>query len=230
MAEKESQGNVPPVYLTAECPARSSNNAGTETRNTVMKHAEFLQREHLTKEELLAHAYGNLVEDPPDQFTRIPAPPMLMLDRVTNVERNGVRGRIVAEKDVQIDEWFFHSHFMGVPVQPGCLGVDAIWQMIGLFLSLRGPSSSGRALGCKEVEFNGQIRPHNKLIRYEVDIRRYTYMEEKGVAMAVGTGYVFVDEEHIYTVRDAKVGGFRDIAYSDYPHKSARSVGGLMER
>lgn len=199
-------------------------------KRRVLKFEEFLQRNYLCKDELLAHAYGKLLEDPPAQFIRLPAPPMLMLDRVTAVERNGARGRIVAEKDVHVDDWFFPSHFVGDPVQPGCLGVDAVWQLIGLYLALRGPARTGRALGCKEVEFNGQIRPHNKLIRYEVDIRRYTLMPESGVAMAVGTGRVFVDEQHIYTVTDAKVGGFRDIAYVDYPLQSALSVGGIMER
>ncbi len=152
-----------------------------------------------------------------------------MLDRVTKVERAGKTGRIVAEKDVRIDDWFFPCHFVGDPVQPGCLGVDAVWQMIGLYLGMCGPANSGRALGCKEVEFFGQIRPHNKVVRFEVDIRRYTYMADKGVAMAVGTGRVFVDDEHIYTINDAKVGGFRDITYSDYPLKTARALGGVME-
>lgn len=195
-----------------------------------MKLSEFIQREHLIKDEILAHAYGNLIEDPPQDFIRLPAPPMLMLDRVTSVNRNGSTGRIVAERDVRVDDWFFHCHFVGDPVQPGCLGVDAIWQLIGLYLAMCGPAHTGRALGCKEVEFVGQIRPHNKLVRYEVDIRRYTVLEEKGVAMAVGTGRVFVDNQLIYTVKDAKVGGFRDIAYSDYPHRSDRSVGGIMEQ
>jgi len=195
-----------------------------------LKFAEFLEKTSLTKEEILAHAYGTLLEDPPEDFVRLPAPPMLMLDRVTLVDRRGSRGRIVAEKDIALDDWFYPCHFVGDPVQPGCLGVDAIWQMIGLYLGLCGPARSGRALGCKEVEFFGQIRPHNKLVRYEVDIRRYTYMSEQGVAMAVGTGKVFVDDEHIYTINDAKVGGFKGIRYPDYPLRSEKSVGGIMER
>jgi len=195
-----------------------------------VKFADFIEKTSLTKEEILAHAYGTLLEDAPQDFIRLPAPPMLMLDRVPVIERNGSKGRIVGEKDVRVDDWFFPSHFVGDPVQPGCLGVDAVWQLIGLYLGLRGPAASGRALGCKEVEFFGQIRPHNKLVRFEVDIRRYTFMEEQGVAMAIGTGKVFVDDEHIYTVNDAKVGGFKDIRYSDYPLRSERSVGGIMER
>lgn len=191
---------------------------------------EFHQKTSFTKQELLAHAYGNLVEDAPRDLVRLPAPPMLMLDRVTSVTHNGPRGQIEGERDIHIDDWFFPCHFVGDPVQPGCLGVDAIWQLIGLYLGLRGPARSGRALGCKEVEFRGQIRPHNKLIRYEVEIRRYTELVEQGAVIAIGTGKVFVDDEHIYTISDAKVGGFQGIAYPDYPHLSANAVGGIMER
>lgn len=195
-----------------------------------MKLAEFIQRTSLTREEILAHCYGRLVDDAPSDFGRLPAPPMLMLDRVTEVVRDGAKGRIVAEKDIRVDDWFFACHFVGDPVQPGCLGVDAIWQMIGLYLCMNGPARTGRALGCKEVEFVGQIRPHNKLIRYEIDIRRYTVIEARGATIAIGTGKVFVDGEHIYTINDAKVGSFTDIVYRDYPLKTERSVGGIMER
>lgn len=195
-----------------------------------MKLSEFVERTYLTKEEILANAYGKLLEDAPSDYIRLPAPPMLMLDRVTHIEKNGSKGKIIAEKDVRVDDWFFPCHFVGDAVQPGCLGVDAIWQLIGLYIALCGQASSGRALGCKEVEFFGQIRPYNKLVRYEVDIRRYTYMSDQGAALAIGTGKVFVDNEHIYTISDAKVGGFRNIQYPDYPLRTERAVGGVMER
>jgi 3-hydroxyacyl-[acyl-carrier protein] dehydratase/trans-2-decenoyl-[acyl-carrier protein] isomerase len=191
---------------------------------------ELLERTSLSKEEILAHSYGKLVIDPPDQFIRLPAPPMLMIDRLVSIERGASKGKMVAEKDIRVDDWFFPCHFVGDPVQPGCLGVDAVWQLIGLYLAMSGPAKTGRALGCGEVEFMGQIRPHNKLIRYEIDIRRYTVMADKGVSLALGTGRVYVDDEHIYTIKDAKVGGFGDIAYSDYPLESEKSTGGLMER
>ncbi|MCB1321016.1 MAG: bifunctional 3-hydroxydecanoyl-ACP dehydratase/trans-2-decenoyl-ACP isomerase, partial [Leptospiraceae bacterium] len=191
-----------------------------------MRLSDFHQCRSLSKEELVAHSYGRLVEDAPLNFIRLPAPPILMLDRVTAIERNGPTGRIVAERDVRFDDWFFSCHFIDDPVQPGCLGVDAIWQLIGLYLGLRGAPSSGRALGCKEVEFRGQIRPHNKLVRYEVDIRRYAELPDQGASLAIGTGKIFVDDEHIYSVMDAHVGGFKGIAYTDYPFKSERSVGG----
>ena len=193
-----------------------------------MRYAEYVQRDHFTFEELLGLSQGNLVEDPPAEFIRLPAPPMLMLTRVTEIERRGSRGRIVGEQDIQISDWFFHCHFRDDPVQPGCLGVDAIWQLVGLYTSACGAPGSGRALGCKEVEFAGQIRPYNKVVRYEVDIRRFSQLKDSGSAVSIGSARVLVDGEHIYTVKDAKVGMFLGIAYPDFPEPSAHSVGGIM--
>ena len=195
-----------------------------------MLYEDFLKKTSLDNQEVLAIAWGTMVDDPPEEFIRLPIPPMLMIDRVTEISHDGRRGRIVAERDVRVDEWFFQCHFGGDPVQPGCLGVDAIWQLIGLYCGFRGAQGSGRALGCKEVEFEGQIRPHDQLVRYEIDIRRYTDLKESGAAIAIGTGRVYVDGEHIYTVKDAKVGIFQGIAYPDYPHRSPNSTGGLLER
>jgi len=195
-----------------------------------MKYETFLKQTAFDHQALLGLAWGTLVENPPEEFIRLPAPPMLMLDRVVALSHDGPRGRIVAERDVRLDDWFFGCHFVTDPVQPGCLGVDAIWQLVGLYCSVRGGRGRGRALGCKEVEFAGQIRPHNRLVRFEVEIRRYTDLKESGTAVAIGTGTVWVDGEHIYTVRDAKVGLFRGIGYEDYPNRSDNAVGGAMER
>ncbi len=195
-----------------------------------MRYAEYLERSTFSKEELFGLAQGNLVEDAPAEFIRLPAPPMLMIDRVVELRRDGARGRIVGEQDIHFDDWFFQCHFRGDPVQPGCLGVDAVWQLVGLYCSTAGAPGSGRALGCKEVEFSGQIRPYDKVVRYEVDIRRYSELKESGSAVAIGTAKVFVDGEHIYTVKDAKVGMFRGIAYPDYPARSQNSKGGIMDR
>lgn len=195
-----------------------------------MRYAEFIERTTFSKEELLGLSQGNLVEDAPDEFIRLPAPPMLMIDRVVELERRGARGRIVGEQDIHLTDWFFHCHFRGDPVQPGCLGVDAVWQLVGLYTSANGAPGSGRALGCKEVEFAGQIRPYNKVVRYEVDIRRFSQLKESGSAVSIGTARVLVDGEHIYTVKDAKVGMFLGIAYPDYPARSQHSVGGIMDR
>jgi len=194
-----------------------------------MRYAELLERQRFTKEDLMGLSQGNLVDDPPAEFMRLPAPPMLMFDRVVELER-GVKGRIVGEQDIHLDDWFFQCHFRGDPVQPGCLGVDAVWQLIGLFCGASGAAGSGRALGCKEVEFSGQIRPYNKLVRYEVDIRRFSLLKESGSAVAIGTGRVIVDGELVYTIKDAKVGMFLGIGYPDYPRPSANSKGGIMDR
>jgi 3-hydroxyacyl-[acyl-carrier protein] dehydratase / trans-2-decenoyl-[acyl-carrier protein] isomerase len=196
----------------------------------MMRYAEFLERTRYSSEELFALSQGNLCPDAPADFIRLPAPPMLMIDRVVELQRDGARGRIVGEQDIHLTDWFFQCHFRGDPVQPGCLGVDAVWQLVGLYCAANGAPGSGRALGCKEVEFSGQIRPHDRVVRYEVDIRRYSVLKESGAAVAIGTARVFVDGEPIYTIKDAKVGTFRNIAYADYPAPSANGKGGIMDR
>lgn len=196
-----------------------------------MKYSEFRQRTHFTHEELLAFARSSLVEDPPCRdFSALPTPPMLMFDRVTDVRHDGAKGFLAAEQDVRVDDWFFHCHFRNDPVQPGCLGVDAIWQLIGFYACLRGGLGVGRALGSKEIEFQGQIRPHDRLVRYEIEIRRYAELPASGSAVAIGTGTVSVDGQCIYTIKDAKVGLFRGIQYPDYPERSPNSRGGLLNR
>ncbi|MEX1182595.1 MAG: bifunctional 3-hydroxydecanoyl-ACP dehydratase/trans-2-decenoyl-ACP isomerase [Gemmatimonadota bacterium] len=196
-----------------------------------MKHEEFVRRTRFSKDELLAISWGNLVEDhPTTEYGVLPAPPMLMFDRVTAITHDGGRGTIVAEQDINLDDWFFQCHFRLDPVQPGCLGVDAIWQLIGLYCTVRGSRGIGRALGCREVEFFGQIRPYDRVVRYEVAIRRYAELKSSGTAVAIGTGQVFVDDVHIYTINDAKVGMFENIRYADYPNRSANSKGGVLER
>ncbi|MBL8952088.1 MAG: bifunctional 3-hydroxydecanoyl-ACP dehydratase/trans-2-decenoyl-ACP isomerase [Myxococcaceae bacterium] len=195
-----------------------------------MRYAEFLEARSFTQAELLALSQGNLVVDPPAEFIRLPAPPMLMVDRVVDLAREGPKGRITGEQDVHLDDWFFHCHFRGDPVQPGCLGVDAVWQLIGLYCAAAGGAGSGRALGCKQVEFAGQIRPYNTVVRYEVEIRRFSLLKGSGSAVAIGDGRVLVDGEPIYTVAGAKVGLFQGIAYPDWPARSRNSRGGIMER
>lgn len=175
-------------------------------------------------------AYGRLIDDAPEGFkARLPLPPMLMVDRVVEVEQKGRKGRIVGEADLALDAWFFHCHFLGDPVQPGCLGVDAVWQLIGLYCSMAGALGTGRALGCGEVDFFGQIRPHDKLVRYEIDIVRYQNLPSSGASIAIGDARVLVDGDEIYRVERAKVGVFRDIDYPDYPWPSENSRGGKLE-
>ncbi len=195
-----------------------------------MKYSEFRERSSFEREELLAFAHGRLFSDAPLGFdARLPLPPMLMLDRIVQIERSGARGRIVGERDVRVDDWFFQCHFLSDPVQPGCLGVDGVWQLLGFFCAWAGGLGSGRALGCGEVEFAGQIRPHDGCVRTEIDVRRYTELEKAGASMVIGDATLFVDGAPIYTVKRARVGTFQGIAYPDYPLPSAHSRGGRME-
>jgi 3-hydroxyacyl-[acyl-carrier protein] dehydratase/trans-2-decenoyl-[acyl-carrier protein] isomerase len=196
-----------------------------------VKYSEFRERSSFAHEELLAFAHGTLFDDAPIGFdARLPLPPMLMLDRIVAIERSGARGRIVGERDVRVDDWFFQCHFLSDPVQPGCLGVDGVWQLLGFFCAWAGGLGSGRALGCGEVEFAGQIRPHDGCVRTEVEVRRYTELEKAGASMVIGDGTLFVDDAPIYTVKRARVGTFQGIAYPDYPLRSPNARGGRMER
>jgi 3-hydroxyacyl-[acyl-carrier protein] dehydratase/trans-2-decenoyl-[acyl-carrier protein] isomerase len=194
-----------------------------------MKYAEFLTRDHFEPDELLAFAWARLVDDAPEDFTsQLPTPPMLMIDRVTEIRRSGRQGRIVAERHVRRDDWFFQCHFTNDPVQPGCLGVDAVWQLLGFFCIWAGGMGSGRALGSGEIEFFGQIRPHDHLVRYEVDVRRYAELKAAGSVLAIGDATVLVDGEPIYTIKNAKSGLFRGIGYPDYPRPGKNAKGGRL--
>ena len=196
-----------------------------------MTYEEFLALKSFAKDELLAFAHGTLVSDPPPRFeARLPLPPLLMIDRILEIRREGSRGRIVAERDVALDDWFFQCHFLRDPVQPGCLGLDGVWQLLGFFCAWCGGLGAGRALGCGEVEFSGQIRPRDRCVRTEIDVRRYTRIEHAGASLVIGDATLLVDDEPIYTIRRAKVGLFRDLEYPDYPNASERSRGGRMER
>ena len=190
---------------------------------------DYLNKTSFTKQELLSFSWGSLIEDPPIEGCGIlPAPPMLMFDRIVKIEKNANKGLIIAEQDLSLGDWFFQCHFRTDPVQPGCLGVDAIWQLVGFYATLCGAKGAGRALGVKEVEFFGQIRPHNKLVRYEVDIKRYIQKESVGAYFAIGSASVLVDGQAIYTIKDAKVGVFVGIQYQDYPHISKNAIGGKI--
>ena len=196
-----------------------------------MKYDEFMAQEKFEIEDLIAFSYGRLIEDPPPGFdARLPAPPFLMVDRISAINSNGRGGSIIAGQDVKIDAWYFQCHMPGDPVQPGCLCVDAIWQLLGFYCVWRGALGSGRALGCGEVVFNGQIRPLDTLLRYEVDIKRFSQLKKSGSSVVVGNGRVFVDDEMIMTIEGARVGVFRGIRYPDYPRSSPNARGGIMER
>ncbi|MBN1613152.1 MAG: bifunctional 3-hydroxydecanoyl-ACP dehydratase/trans-2-decenoyl-ACP isomerase [Deltaproteobacteria bacterium] len=195
-----------------------------------MTYNEFRECPSFGLEELLAFSQGLLIEDPPRDFeAKLPAPPFLMMDRVLSMTVEGRQGTIVAEQDIHIDAWYFQCHFRGDPVQPGCLCVDAIWQLLGFYGLWRGGLGSGRALGCGEVAFNGQIRPFNKVVRYEIAVKRFAQLKESGASIIIGDGEVFVDDESITQISLARTGIFKGITYPDYPKRSRNSVGGMIK-
>lgn len=141
---------------------------------------------------------------------QLPLPPMLMFDRITNITETGGehgKGRIVAELDVRPDLWFFACHFKGDPVMPGCLGLDAMWQMLGFFLGWLGSPGRGRALGVGEIKFTGMVVPGVKRVEYIVDLKRVI---RRKLVLGIGDAVLKADGTTIYTAKDLKVGLFAD--------------------
>lgn len=163
------------------------------------------QQNSYSYQDIIAHGNGEL---PGQDISRLPLPPMLMFDRIVEITEQGGeydKGKVVAELDINPDLWFFDCHFKGDPVMPGCLGLDAVWQLVGFFLSWCGGPGKGRALGVGEVKFTGQVEPNAKLVRYEIDIKRVI---SRRLYMGIGDAKVLLDGEVIYTMRDLKVGLF----------------------
>lgn len=157
-------------------------------------------------DQLLACARGELFGP---GNARLPAPPLLMFDRITHIADHGGahgKGVLQAELDIHPDLWFFESHFQGDPVMPGCLGLDAMWQLAGFFLPWLGEPGLGRALGVGEVKFTGQVLPSAKLLRYEIDVSRVIRGRLK---MVVADGHTFVDGRLIYVAKGMRVGLFQ---------------------
>ena len=160
----------------------------------------------LDREQLLACARGELFGE---GNARLPAPPMLMFDRITHISDDGGahgKGFIRAELDIHPDLWFFGCHFLNDPVMPGCLGVDAMWQLAGFYLPWLGEPGRGRALGVGEVKFTGQVLPGAKVVRYEIDIRRVLRGK---LRLVIADGRTLVDGREIYVAKDLRVGLFQ---------------------
>ena len=140
---------------------------------------------------------------------QLPLPPMLMCDRITNITDTGGphdKGLIRAELDINPDLWFFPCHFQGDPVMPGCLGMDALWQLVGFFLGWSGGEGRGRALSVGEVKFTGQILPTNKLVTFETDMKRVIL---RRLIMGIADGRVICDGENVFEANDIRVGLFK---------------------
>ncbi len=143
---------------------------------------------------------------------QLPLPNMLMMDRITRITDHGGRyekGEIIAELDIHPELWFFACHFEGDPVMPGCLGLDALWQLIGFYLAWLGSPGRGRALGAGEVKFFGQVLPSAKKVTYHLDLKRVI---QRRLVMGIADGRVMVDGREIYTASDLKVGLFTSTA------------------
>ncbi|MBT5923968.1 MAG: bifunctional 3-hydroxydecanoyl-ACP dehydratase/trans-2-decenoyl-ACP isomerase [Cellvibrionales bacterium] len=140
---------------------------------------------------------------------QLPVDNMLMLDRILHIAADDGehgKGSIIAELDINPDLWFFDCHFPGDPVMPGCLGLDAMWQLVGFFLGWKGNPGKGRALGAGEIKFTGQVTPDAKLVSYHLDLKRVI---ERKLVMGIADGYMKVDGEVIYTAKDLRVGLFK---------------------
>lgn len=164
-----------------------------------------VRQSYYSLEELIACGEGNLFG--PDT-PRLPVGQMRMLDRITWISDSGGafgHGELRAELDIDPSLWFFRCHFPGDPVMPGCLGLDAMWQLIGFFLAWKGYKGLGRALGVDEVRFAGQVLPSARRVTYLVDIKR---VFARKLVMVLGDGSMSVDGRPIYTARGLRVGLF----------------------
>ena len=170
------------------------------------KNPDFIPKSAYEKEELIECGYGHLFGP---GNAKLPVDNMLMLDRIVDINNDGGdynKGRILAELDINPDMWFFKCHFPGDPVMPGCLGLDAMWQLVGFFLGWRGNLGKGRALGSGDVKFTGEILPDSHKVVYDISMSRVI---ERKLVMGIADGKVAVDGNTIYTAKSLKVGLFR---------------------
>jgi len=158
-----------------------------------------------TKEELIQCGHGEMFGAGNAQ---LPIDNMLMMDRIVRIDEDGGengKGQIIAELDINPDLWFFDCHFPGDPVMPGCLGLDAMWQMVGFYLGWLGHAGHGRALGSGEVKFFGQVLPTAKKVTYSINMKRVI---ARGLVMGIADAKLEVDGREIYTAKNLKVGLF----------------------
>lgn len=174
---------------------------------TPTKEAPMEQQNSFSKEDLIKAGTGEMFGP---ENSKLPSDNMLMMDRINLINDNGGefgKGEIIAELDITPDLWFFDCHFKGDPVMPGCLGLDAMWQLVGFYLGWSGGPGRGRALGVGEVKFTGQILPTAKKVTYNIQMKRVI---KRKLFMGIADGTVSVDGRVIYTATDLKVGLFTD--------------------
>ena len=168
----------------------------------------FSQKSHYTKDELVACSNGELFTN--DGDGRLPSDQMLMFDEIINIDDhsgNYDNGSIKATLDINPNLWFFDCHFKEDPVMPGCLGLDAMWQLLGFYLLWTGLPGIGRALGADNIKFFGQVLPSAKKVTYRLDIKRVI---NRGAIVGLADGEMYVDDKKIYTAEKLKVGLFKD--------------------
>ena len=167
----------------------------------------FIAKDTYTKEELLSCGEGLLFGK---DNGKLPRPNMLMFDRIKQISSSGGefgKGKIIAELDIDPNLWFFECHFKEDPVMPGCLGLDAMWQLVGFFLCWLGNPGKGRALGSGDVKFTGQVLPSSKKVTYEIDMKRV--LKQK-LTVGIANGTMAVDNRPIYSAKGLRVGLFED--------------------
>ena len=168
----------------------------------------FIPQESYSKKDLVECGNGNLFTK--DGDGRLPSDQMLMFDEITSINNFGgefSKGKIIANLKINPDLWFFKCHFKEDPVMPGCLGLDAMWQLLGFYLLWSGLPGIGRALGAEKVKFFGQVLPSASIVRYELDIKRVI---NRGAVVGFADGNMFVDDRHVYSADGLKVGLFKD--------------------
>ena len=166
-----------------------------------------MQKNSFTYDELIACGKGDLFGE---GNAKLPLPPMLMFDRITKIEHNTGdfnKGLIKAELDIKDDLWFFNCHFQGDPVMPGCLGLDAMWQLVGFFLGWTGEPGKGRALGVNSVKFTGEVLKNIKMATYEINMKRI--LKKEGAVVGLANGILSADGKIIYKAENLKVGLFK---------------------